>query len=67
MKKRLNTIILVLLVVGVAGAGTFASPTQVTLIQTAESIPSKDHPDRLTKYVYNVSDTKKSKSFNPKS
>ena len=34
--------------------------SSVTLIQSAETIPSKDHPDRLAKYQYNVSDTKKS-------
>ena len=39
--------------------GAAAAATSVTLIQTAETIPSKDHPDRLAKYVYNISDTKK--------
>ena len=38
----------------------YGASSSVTLIQSAETIPSKDHPDRLAKYQYNVSDTKKS-------
>ena len=54
-----STLLHLLFVIGTAFATLSNAGETITLVQTAETYPSKERPDRLTPYTYDILDEKK--------